>query len=235
MVVGSHLGAGERQAVGKYAADNRQAAAVGLEWLRRSCARREALPADERFAVPAAALADVRRRDPGAVLATGGSGSFAAALGASAAGGAGCDPGGGSGPAAVAVALARQQSGAPAGFLDSCYFTLAAVRGTAEEAAAERVIRAHGGRTFNASLPTRAATGSARAFAICPPSLTPTAAAAVRSAHPDFGAVPESGRFTLYWLECCAEAGKVLSPQRGSPCYTPLPYPLPLPGMDRVS
>lgn len=231
VVVGSQLGTAEDQALAKYCADNRQAAVVGLEWLRRSCARREALPADERFAVTPATLAEARRRDPGAVLATGGSASFDAALGASAAAAAGLDPGAGSGTSL----LARQQSGAPPGFLDSCYFTLAAVRGTPEAAAAERLIRAHGGRTFNASLPTRAATGSARAFAICPPSLPPTAAAAVRAAHPDFGAVPESGRFTLYWLQCCVEAGKVLPPQRGSPCYTPLPYPLPLPGMERVS
>jgi hypothetical protein len=227
VVVGSQLGAGEADQVARYAADNRHAAVVRLEWLRRSDARREALPADERFALAPGALAGGRRCEPAAGLAA----PSDAAPGGLERGGSGVDGGG--------ALLSRQASGAlgggGGGFLEACYFTLAAVRGTPEEAASERIIRAHGGRLFSASLPGRVAAGQARAFAVCPPSLPPTAAAAVRACNPDFGAVPEAGRFTLYWLQCCEQAGQVLPLQRGSPCYSPLPYALPLPGMEHVS
>ncbi len=47
-------------------------------------------------------------------------------------------------------------------------------------------------------------------------------------------AVDERQRFTVYWLECSLMAGGPLPPNRGAPLYQPLPYPLPLPGMDQV-
>jgi hypothetical protein len=51
--------------------------------------------------------------------------------------------------------------------------------------------------------------------------------------------VEEAARFTYYWLECCVEAddgqGRIVPYMRGSPCYKPLPYPLPIPGMDAIS
>lgn len=39
---------------------------------------------------------------------------------------------------------------------------------------------------------------------------------------------------TLYWLDCCQQVGKLLEQSRGAPCYKPLPYALPIPGMARV-
>jgi hypothetical protein len=46
--------------------------------------------------------------------------------------------------------------------------------------------------------------------------------------------VDEKQRFTSYWLQCCAQARALLPAQRGAPCYRPLPYALPLPGMEDV-
>ena len=48
-------------------------------------------------------------------------------------------------------------------------------------------------------------------------------------------AVDEKQRFTPYWLECSLIAQRPLAAQRGAPLYQPLPYPLPLVGMDPVS
>ena len=39
---------------------------------------------------------------------------------------------------------------------------------------------------------------------------------------------------TLYWLDCCQQVGKLLEQSRGAPCYKPLPYALPIPGMAKV-
>jgi hypothetical protein len=46
--------------------------------------------------------------------------------------------------------------------------------------------------------------------------------------------VEEQRRFTLFWLECSVEAGQPLRPSRAAPLYQPLPYALPLPGMEHV-
>lgn len=45
----------------------------------------------------------------------------------------------------------------------------------------------------------------------------------------------ERQRFTPYWLECSLIAQRPLPPQqRGTPLYQPLPFPLPLLGMESV-
>lgn len=115
------------------------------------------------------------------------------------------------------------------GVFSGCYFTLAAIRGTSEESISEKLIRSHGGRLFTASFPA-----NCRAFAICPSSLPTSVAYSLRNSHPDFASVPETDRYTFYWLECCIISKTIISPSRGSPCLQPLPYPLPLPGMDGV-
>lgn len=53
----------------------------------------------------------------------------------------------------------------------------------------------------------------------------------LRCARP---AVDDKQRFTPYWLECSLLAGQPLAPQRGAPLYQPLPFPLPLPGIEGV-
>jgi hypothetical protein len=229
VVVGSRLSALEADELARClrearAADGDAPAPVSLEWLRRSAARGTELPADERFLLtPAALRGSAPPAPPPAAaaesLARGASGDQLARL--ASAGGATNHSGGFS-------------SGA-AGHFEGCYFSLAAVRGSPEEAAAERLIRAGGGRVFTASAPPAVAARRARAFAVCPPSLPAPRAAALRAAHPDFAAVDDVARRTLYWLECCAQGGALQPMQRGSPCYAPLPYPLPLPGMPAVS
>lgn len=222
VIVGSRMEPSDVDNVVKFVAEqNRSVVTVSVEWLRRSVARREVLPADERFAVTvrsgtlktAAAPISTLNTRPDDILDA--DGSFH-----------GLD---------VHPSLLRQLSGPPSlqggGLLEGCYFTLAAVKGRVEEAAAERLVRAHGGRLFT----TRSVPAGARAFAICPASLPPATALTLRATHSDFAAVPESNRFTLYWLECCGLAGEILVAQRGTPCFQPLPYDLPLPGMNRIS
>ena len=55
-------------------------------------------------------------------------------------------------------------------------------------------------------------------------------------AHPMHAqcAVKDCQRFTLYWLECSLEYGSPLPSMARAPLYHPLPYTLPLPGMDSV-
>jgi topoisomerase (DNA) II binding protein 1 len=223
VIVGSLMEPSEADNVVKFITEQkRSVVTVSIEWLRRSVARREVLPADERFAItvrpttlkiaPVSTLA-TRPND----ITLDADGSFHGL------------------EAQLQPSLLRQLSGPPSlqggGLLEGCYFTLAALKGRADEAVAERLIRAHGGRLFT----TRSVPAGARAFAICPASLTPAAALTLRPSHPDFAAVPETNRFTVYWLECCGLAGEILVAQRGTPCFQPLPYDLPLPGMNRVS
>jgi hypothetical protein len=89
----------------------------------------------------------------------------------------------------------------------------------------------HGGRLFSTSVPT----SSKACFAICPYSLPSHKVHALRNAHPDFAAVPETHRFTLWWLECCVQAGEVLPHTAGTACFQPLPFVLPLKDFDKIS
>ena len=218
IIVGSCLDDPKLDEAREFTSANREVAVVGLEWLRRSVARREPLPADERFIVELGADACAGRKvdkigktaiesGEGINLSIGGSGG--------------------------AQDLARHPSGASmmSGFLDKHYFTLNAVRGTPEGDAAEVLIRSNGGRIFSSSIPSN----SKECFAICPYSLPPHKLHSLRSSSPDFASVPESNRFTLYWLECCVQAGEILPLLAGTTCFQPLPYPLPIPGMDKVS
>lgn len=88
---------------------------------------------------------------------------------------------------------------------------------------------------FNASLPSAVATEKSKAFAICPASLTAIEVNRLKSQNGDFASVPETNRFTLYWLRCCVEASRLLTPQKGTPCFKPLPFPLPMAGMENIS
>lgn len=72
------------------------------------------------------------------------------------------------------------------------------------------------------------------AAALCPLSLPAAKASALGKAHACFRGVPERRRFTVYWLECCVQMGRLLAPTPGAPCYCPLPHVLPLPGMEDV-
>jgi hypothetical protein len=119
------------------------------------------------------------------------------------------------------------------GIFSGYYFTLCAVRGSSEENVAEVLIRQHGGKINNSSVPSA---GESKLLAICPPSLTRIEASRLRSqANNNFGSVAEENRFTLYWLKCCAKAKKMLAHQEGAPCFRPLPFELPMEGMCRVS
>ncbi|KFM23794.1 hypothetical protein F751_6762 [Auxenochlorella protothecoides] len=72
------------------------------------------------------------------------------------------------------------------------------------------------------------------AYALCPASLTHAQVKALCSASSDFTYVPEDHRVTSYWMECSLLAGKLVPHSRGAPCYRPLPYPFPLPGVEKL-
>jgi len=189
---------------------------VSIDWLQRSVARQQSLPVDERFTVSRVEMERIYRNE----FSKGAGHNFPSTLV--------------SNELSVSSSLLPARRGCMIGFLDDCYFTLAAIRGSSEESKAEALIRKNGGKIFNSALPTQVLAGN-RIFAICPASLPPVYANKLKSQQIDFGTVPENYRFTLYWLECCVEAGHLLTPQRGSPCFRPLPFPLPLEGMSRVS
>ena len=123
----------------------------------------------------------------------------------------------------------RKQSSDSVPLFDGCYFTLAAIKGTEDEDLAAKMIRSNGGRLFTASFPSESTT-----FAICPASLSPANIYSLKNTCNDFLSVPEENRFTIYWLECCIESRRIIRPSRASPCLQPLPYPLPLPGMENI-
>lgn len=119
------------------------------------------------------------------------------------------------------------------GIFSGYFFTLCAVRGTSEEQLAEVLIRQHGGKINNSSVPT---TGDGTLLAICPASLTRIEASKLRAqSNYNFASVPEDNRFTLYWIRCCVSARKMLGHQEGAPCFRPLPYDIPMEGMQKVS
>ncbi|KAH7624662.1 putative DNA topoisomerase 2-binding protein 1 [Nannochloris sp. 'desiccata'] len=256
VIVGSNSTGDSATAVTLFTSEYKHVPVVGLEWLRRSVARREVLTADERFIIRLPSHLNSTHVAAGGngrgvgLLGNGGGGSMSllgfnstdstslpikkdvtsgAAAGIGAGIGVGVDGG------ERDDSLNRQNSGAAAsfmgGFLDNCYFTLAAVRGTPEGDAAERLIRMHGGRIFSTSVPI----SSKACFAICPYSLPSHKVHALRISHPDFAAVPETQRYTLWWLECCVQAGDVLPCTTGTACFQPLPFVLPLKDMDKVS
>lgn len=245
VVVGTQID--DLHSVSEFVVDHRDVAVVGMEWLRRSVARQEMLPADERFTV---ALGTGAGRKAGGKLGnsnvavltgkgytTNESNSLGGGGGAAAGDGNLSNNGGGGGGGGTntsgAPSLLRHPSSASlmGGFLDGYYFTLAAMRGTPEGDAAERLIRSNGGRIFSASMPSN----GRGCFAICPYSLPQHKIHSLIMNSPDFAAVPDSNRFTIYWLECCVQVGEVLPPQAGTTCFQPLPYPLPIPGMDKIS
>lgn len=209
IVKGSDLGAMEAREVLQYVNSQHDVPVVTFDWLVQSVARKEMLPADNRFLV---SRAELEQLDPGRLRAIGKS----------------------------AVAPRPKEDDAisnPAksneSFLSGCYFTLAAVRGSADEFEAESLVRKFGGKLFNSSLPSSVPPN--KTYAICPPSFPNIDASKLKSSHNDFAIVSEGNRYTVYWLRCCAEAGRILSPQRGSPCFRPLPFKLPLDGMENIS
>ena len=189
---------------------------VNIGWLQRSVARQQVLPVDERFTVSRTELERIYKNE------------FSKGVGHN------IPPTLASNELSVSSSLLAGRRGGMSGFLDDCYFTMAAIRGTSEESRAETLVRKNGGKIFNSALPTQVLARN-RIFAICPASLPPVYANKLKSQQLDFNTVPENNRFTLYWLECCVEAGQLLTPQRGSPCFRPLPFPLPLDGMSRIS
>jgi topoisomerase (DNA) II binding protein 1 len=248
VIVGSNLTGDNASAVALFTSEHKHVPVIGLEWLRRSVARREVLTADERFTVSLPSNLN------STTIAGGGTGRGVGLLGNGGGNGSMSLLGFNSndsnslpinkdvnGAAAAGVGgerddvLNRQNSGTAAslmsGFLDNCYFTLSAVRGTPEGDAAERLIRMHGGRIFSSSVPS----SSKACFALCPYSLPSHKVHALRTSHPDFAAVPETQRYTLWWLECCVQAGEVLPCTPGTACFQPLPFVLPLKDMDKVS
>ena len=119
------------------------------------------------------------------------------------------------------------------GMFSGYYFTLCAIRGTGEERIAEVLIRQHGGKINNTSMPT---SGEGTLLAICPSSLTRIDASRLRAqTNNNFGYVPEDNRFTLYWIQCCVKAQKMLMHQDGAPCFRPLPFELPMDGVSNLS
>jgi hypothetical protein len=255
IVVGSNISVEEARNASDFVALHRDVAVVGLEWLRRSVARHEVMPADERFIVslnlPAAAAEALRRAGSLPAAAQKGAQKDAAAVGDCTNAGVhvgvepragGCGDGesraavpdaGGNDPATMnefdAMTKHTASQAMPSRIFEGCYFTLAAIRKTSEEGVAESLIRLHGGRLFTSSVPA-----GGKAYAICPASLPSNRAGALRRAHTDFASVPNSNWFTLYWVECCITSSRVLAPARNCPCFQPLPYELPLPGMERV-
>ncbi|KAL6768660.1 TOPBP1 [Auxenochlorella protothecoides x Auxenochlorella symbiontica] len=128
---------------------------------------------------------------------------------------------------------ASEASKGHAGILVGRYFTLSALCNPEELARARQVIKSQGGKIFHEStvhtVPSREV-----AYALCPASLTHAQVKALCSASSDFTYVPEDHRVTSYWMECSLLAGKLVPHSRGAPCYRPLPYPFPLPGVEKL-
>jgi hypothetical protein len=213
---GTELNALDAREILQFLESNIHVPVVNIDWLQRSVARQQALPVDERFEVSRADLERIYKNE------------FSKGAGHN------VPPSLVSNELSVSSSLLAGRRGGVSGFLDDCYFTMAAIRGTSEESRAEALVRKNGGKIFNSALPTQVLARN-RIFAICPASLPPVYANKLKSQQLDFTTVPENSRFTLYWLECCVEAGQLLTPQRGSPCFRPLPFPLPLEGMSRIS
>lgn len=206
---GSSLNSLESREVSKYIKDrNMSLPVVNIEWLRRSVARREAMPVDERFATTLTDVSGGLKSDR-------------------------MD----SGRAAQSLTneysnMSESCGKKYDGFFSGYYFTLCAIRGTSEECIAEALIRRHGGKIFNSSFPS---SGEKKRIAICPPSLKPIEINRLRSQNNNFASVLEQNRFTVYWLRCCAEANQLLSHRKGSPCFRSLPYDLPMDGAEKIS
>ena len=203
----------EIREVVKYLEDRRGFAppVVNLEWLQRSVARRELMPVDERFS---AKIAEIRDEDALLQRLDSGKGVLAIMNEHS----------------NISAGSSRKLSSD--GIFSGYYFTLSAVRGTSEESVAELLVRQNGGKIFNSSLPTSSVS---MAFAICPPSLTAIESNRLKAQNSNFASVLESNRFTVYWLRCCSEAKKILTPQKGTPCFKPLPFKLPMDGASGIS
>lgn len=215
ILVGSKMSSVDAQEVLKYVDCRPQVPMVKLEWLRRSVGRQVPLPTDQRFMVEKSdLLAETAILGPDALRAeTSRLASHSIPNDVS----------------LTAGHLIQRNDGVFAG----CYFTLVALKGSAGEGEAEALVRQNGGKIFNSSLPVSSSSGR-RAIAICPASLTPLQANRLKSMHTDFACVTEANRYTLYWLKCCAEAGRLLTAQKGSPCFRPFPFALPLEGMEDV-
>ncbi|KAL4440616.1 hypothetical protein ABPG75_003617 [Micractinium tetrahymenae] len=232
IVVGSDLTAAEAADALDFLSAHRSCVPVTLDWLRQarfSVAAQQRLHPDG-FLVPTSRLAQYRRRPPvlEQIEAAGRmERSMGEGMGEGAVVGAGAAAGG-------AGELARAQSTAVlSGPLEGHYFTLAALRGTEQEAHARRLVQENGGRLFTETTVQRI-TDKGKAFALCPDSLVAQRITQLRSSSPDFKLVDEKNRFTLFWLECSLLAGGPLPPNRGAPLYQPLPYPLPMPSMRDV-
>ncbi|KAL4420056.1 hypothetical protein ABPG77_007495 [Micractinium sp. CCAP 211/92] len=230
VVVGSDLTAGEAAEALDFLSAHRSCTPVTLDWLRQSVAAQQRLRPDG-FLVPTSRLAQHRRRPPvlEQIEAAGRAERTMSGfrLGESV-------PAGAAAAAGAAGELIRTQSmPAVSGPLDGCYFTLAALRGTQQEAQARRLVQENGGRLFTETTVQRV-TDKSKAFALCPHSLVAQQVTQLRSSCPDFRLVDEQNRFTLFWLECSLLAGGPLPPSRGAPLYQPLPYPLPMPAMRDV-
>ena len=207
---GSSLNSLESRDVSKYIQDRGTYAppVVSIEWLQRSVARRESMPVDERFTI---SINDA----PGGVQSDKMETRRA--------------------PQSLTNEYSNMSESVGRkydGFFSGYSFTLCAVRGTSEECVAEALIRRHGGKIFNSSFP---ASGAKKRIAICPPSLRPIEVNRLRSQNNNFASVSEQNRFTVYWLRCCAEANQMLSHRKGSPCFRPLSFELPMDGAEKLS
>jgi len=207
---GSSLNSLESREVSKYIQDRGTSAppVVNIEWLKRSVARRESMPVDERFMV---SVNDVQSALQSDKLET----KMA--------------------PQSLTNEYSNMSESVGRkydGFFAGYYFTLCAVRGTSEECVAEALIRRHGGKIFNSSFP---ASETKKRVAICPPSMKPLEINRLRSQNNNFASVSEENRFTLYWLRCCAEANQILAHRKGSPCFRPLSFELPMDGAEKLS
>lgn len=216
IIRGSRMNQIESRDVVQYLEEHEDVPVVTLDWLDRSVSRQEEMPVDERFLVNISDIAKLntlfdKKVDACASMQSVGETNSQSIL-----------SGGG---------VKKPRDGIFSGY----YFTLCAIRGTSEETVAESIIRQQGGRMFNASLPAAVATEKSKAFAICASSLTAIEVNRLKAQNGDFASVPEPNRFTVYWLRCCVEAGRLLTPQKGTPCFKPLSFSLPMVGMDKIS
>ena len=218
IVVGGDITPPEAATIIDHVSAHRHTAVVGLDWLRRSCTRMSCLPADDRFTIPLSTLQSVRVK--GVTLQVDNEKSLSAVK-----------------QIELSTGSAGKKFIAPAGSagtFNGCYFTLIALSGLSAEGKARELVQRGGGRTFHSKTVQAVKGRDAKVFAICPPSLLPTDAQQLRNRHADFRIVDDNNRFTLYWLELCLTAGQILPAMRGAPCYQPLPYTLPLPGMEAI-
>ncbi|KXZ47467.1 hypothetical protein GPECTOR_35g905 [Gonium pectorale] len=122
------------------------------------------------------------------------------------------------------------------GVFSGLWFTLVAIAGTPDEAAATKLIRQGGGMVMSACT-DKDVRDLQRRYAVCPFGLPQSTVDRLsmrgRDRMPtEFERVPPEQRVTIAWLRACVEGGELLEAKlRALPLHRPLQHALPLPSV----